>query len=157
VMVVNGPLMTVPAKYRAAIDEMAAPGAREHLRSDGEKQMVAFESVAGLISNAQQGRAVVFRTVPLTFRVEHYADSGADVSIWSETLTAVDGVAPLRETWTTATYTLSWADGDWKLSATSSYRGGSEGPVPVVTQPSVETSALPAQVKGFKEYQHGAS
>jgi hypothetical protein len=93
----------------------------------------------------------VFRTVPLAYRVDKYDGQSVDVSIWAETLVAVDGVQPPAEVWATDIYTVRWVDGDWKLAMT----GGSPGPVPTISQSSVQTSQLPTQLKEFKSYRYG--
>ncbi len=152
VMVYDGPLNTDPVKYRAAIGTLSAPRSKARFQAEAERSLATFQSATGLISYAQQGRAEVFRTVPLAFHLDTYSDGTAQVSIWSESFIAIDGVVPAKETWTTATYIVEWATGDWKLSSIGAYKGGSEGPVPVTTQPSLPTAALPAQLKEFKTY-----
>jgi hypothetical protein len=152
VSVVDGPMIVQPDKYRKAIVSLAAPEASSQLQSEGEKTMASLQNVSGLATYAQQGRTIVFRTVPLSYRVESYDESAAQVSIWTEGLLAVDGVLPPRQTWTTVTTTVKWVDGDWKLIRIGAYAAGSEGPVPAVTQPSAQAPALPPQLKDFKEY-----
>jgi hypothetical protein len=114
--VVDGQLITQPDKYRTAIDTLASPTARTTLRSNAEKDMAALQSGAQLISYAQQGKAVVFRLVPLGYQIGQYADRGTQVSIWAEGFVAVDGVLPMRETWSTSVVTVEWVAGDWKLA-----------------------------------------
>jgi hypothetical protein len=149
--VTDGPLVAQPDKYRSAIDTLAAPEAKAKLRSDAEKSFAAFQSTASLISSAQQGRAFVFRTVPLAYQMNGYDGRSAQVTIWSEGFIGVDGILAPREVWGTTTYSVEWVDDDWRLSAVGT---SSDGPVPVISQPSTSTSELPQQLKTFKAYHY---
>lgn len=145
-----GPLVTQPDKYRAAVDQMVAPDARENLRKLAESNLVGQQNY---ISYAAQGRAVVHRIVPLAYRVDLYGSDSSRVSIWSEALIAVDGAISLREGWTTTSVTNEWAAGDWKLSfipATTGPEGF--GPVPSVLQAPSQSLTLPDQLVGYRSY-----
>jgi hypothetical protein len=151
VAVKDGPLVAQPDKYRSAIDTLAAPDAKAKLRSDAEKSFAAFQNTASLISSAQQGRAVVFRTVPLAYQLNKYDGRSAQVTIWSEGFIGVDGILAAREVWGTTTYGVEWVSDDWRLSAVGTV---SDGPVPVISQPSMSTSELPPQLKTFRTYRY---
>ena len=79
----------------------------------------------------------------------------AQVSIWAESLIGVDGAIAPRGTWMTVTTTVVWSNRDWKLIALGGYSGGADGPVPIVTQPSMQSNSLPAQLREFREYRQG--
>jgi hypothetical protein len=151
VMVKDGPLNAQPDKYLAAIDVMAAPDAKAKLRTDAEKGLAAWQTVFGLTSAAQQGRAVTFRTVPLSYHVDRYDGRTSKVSIWEELFVAIDGARALQETWATTAYTVEWTDGDWRLASVD---GGSEGPVPAIAQNPTGGVQLPPQLKEFKTYRY---
>jgi hypothetical protein len=155
--VVAGPLLAQPEKYRAAIDTLSMPEARVKLRAGAEARMTAMQSVIGLVSNAQQGRAVIFRTVPLTYHVDAYTDGRAQVSIWAESLVAVDSVYAPRASWATDVYVVQWLSGDWRLVSIDDPTAGSPGPVPVTGPATTQTASLPVQIKDFKEYHGNAS
>jgi hypothetical protein len=151
-MVVDGPLVTQPDKYRSAIDTLAAPEAREKQRSAAAQRMAGVQD---LIGYARQGRAVVLRVSPLAYHVDRYGDAGATVSIWAETLIAVDDVLSLREGWATASVSLAWAEGDWRLADVTAGATGSAGPVPTAIQPATQALLLPPQLVNYRSYQVG--
>ncbi|HXM57856.1 MAG TPA: hypothetical protein VOB72_20835 [Candidatus Dormibacteraeota bacterium] len=149
-MVVDGPLITQPDKYRSAIDTLSAPEAREKQRSDAETTLSGSQY---LITYAEKGRTVVSRVAPLAYHVDRYTGSAAQLSIWAEALIAVDGVISLRELWATTTLTVRWTDGDWRLASIGAPTSSSYGPAPTITQPSVVAAALPPQLVNYRSYQ----
>jgi hypothetical protein len=148
-MVVDGPLVTQPDKYRAAIDTLAAPEKRDRLQGVAEANLTASQT---LLTSVAQGHAVVSRTYPLSYRVMRYADDAAQVSIWAEGIEAVDGLLPMREVWATSTVIVQWSAGDWKLSSIGGSSAGSSGPAPLITQASVQDSSLPPQLSNYRSY-----
>ena len=149
-MVVDGPLLTQPNKYLAAIDTLAAPEARGKQRNAAALRM---SGIPDFITYAQHGRTVILRVSPLAYHLDRYGDAGAVVSIWAETLAAVDGVLSLREGWATVVVSLSWSDGDWRLSDVTGGAAGSSGPAPTTIQPATESSSLPPQLANYRSYQ----
>ncbi|HXM56697.1 MAG TPA: hypothetical protein VOB72_14970 [Candidatus Dormibacteraeota bacterium] len=154
-MVVDGPLITQPDRYRSAIDTLSAPEARAKQRQNAEKDMDALQGAASLLTYAEQGRQVVFRVVPLAYHLDRYSDGGSRVSIWAEGLSAVDGVLSIRETWTTSSVTVRWIGDDWRLLGIDPPSASSEGPVPLTDQPPLLSPNLPAQLKSYRSYEHG--
>jgi hypothetical protein len=150
--VIDGPMLTQPERYRAAIDGLAAPDSKSKLRSTGERQLATFQTTMGMADYVQQGRQVILRAIPLTYHIDGYDGTAARVSIWAEALLAVDGVLSPRVNWATSTYALEWVAGDWKLTDTGGSQSGTDGPVPLVTQQSTQTSGLPPQLKDYKGY-----
>jgi hypothetical protein len=146
---VDGPLVTQPDKYRPAVAQMAAPDALSNLRQLAEANLTGQQSYA---SYAAQGRAVVHRDVPLAYRVETYSGNSAQVSIWEETLLAVDGALSFREGWTTTSITCEWAGNDWKLSDIKASSAGSFGPVPTAVQAPSLNLTLPPQLASYRSY-----
>jgi hypothetical protein len=153
IVVQNGPLITQPDKYRVAIDTLAAPSFRPTLRSQAEKSL-AFEDSVGVISSAQQGRAVAFRIVPLAYHVDRYDGGTARIAVWAESLVGIDGVLVTKEVWATAAYSVDWVTGDWRLSGEEPV---SQGPVPVTSQPATQSLQFPSQLKDFQAYGYGPS
>jgi hypothetical protein len=153
-MVVDGPLVTQPDKYRAAINTLAAPEARVRLRQHAEANIGALQT---LVSYATQGRAVVHRGIPLAYKVDRYTGDVADVSIWAEGLIAVDGEMSMREIWSTTTVTAQWSNGDWRLSNIAATTPASYGPAPTITQVPVQTVTLPPQLATYRSYRADVS
>jgi hypothetical protein len=152
-MVIGGPLDTQPDKYRAAIRTLSAPEARQKQLSDAEKTLTGIQDATGLATYRSQGRAVAERAVPLAYHVDSDNGDTVHVSIWAESFTAVDGVLPMRETWTTSRVTVEWTGGDWRLSDLGAPTADSFGPVPVVVQASNVTTSLPPQLGEYRSYQ----
>jgi hypothetical protein len=151
----NGPLALQPDKYRAAVNEMAAPDARVKLTALANNNMTGQQN---LISYAAQGRTVIDRLVPLAYSVSRYNDSSVQISIWAETFIAVDSVLPLRDGWTTTTLTCDWVNDDWRLSDFPVSPGPeSFGPVPIPIQAPGQGTALPPQLGTYRSYQLSAT
>jgi hypothetical protein len=146
-----GTLVTQPDKYRAAIEEMSAPEARSNLSSLASNNMLGQQN---LITYAAQGRTAVDRLIPLAYKQLSYSNGNAQVSIWFESLTAVDGVVSLREGWATTAVSVDWIDGDWKLSniPAGPGPGASFGPVPTPIQAPGLGVNLPPQVVDYRSY-----
>jgi hypothetical protein len=149
-MVVDGPLVTQPDKYRSAIDTLAAPEARAKQRSDAVKVLNGLQYLA---SYAEQGRSVVSRSVPLAYHVDRYGADESQVSIWAEGFVAVDGVISMREVWATTTLTVRWSADDWRLASIAAPTPASYGPAPTITQPSTLAVTLPPQLVNYRSYQ----
>jgi hypothetical protein len=148
-MVVDGPLITQPDKYRSAIDTLAAPQALAKLRQNADGNLANLQN---LTSYAEQGRTVVFRSVPLAYQVGRSGDDSVEVSIWSEALLAVDGVLSLRETWATTALTVVWTNTDWRLSSMAAPTASSFGPAPTMAQAPEQSVNLPAQLATYRRY-----
>jgi hypothetical protein len=156
VTVVDGPMVFQPDRYHQAVGTLALPSARAEIESDAERMMDTMPGAGDVMASAQQGRAVVCRTVPLAYRLDAYDDRQARVSIWAESLLAADGAVAPRQSWATVTVTITWRDRDWKLADIGAYAGGSDGPVPAVTQAPAQSSTLPPQLRDFQEYRQDA-
>jgi hypothetical protein len=152
----SGSLVTQPDKYRAAVDQMAALDARGKLMSLANNNLIGQQN---LITYAAQGRTVVDRVVPLAYKLTNYSDSGAQVSIWGETLTAVDGALALREGWATTTVSVEWTDGDWRLANIPAGPGpdASYGPVPTPIQAPNLSVTMPSQIADYRSYHAAAT
>jgi hypothetical protein len=148
-MVVDGALITQPDKYRAAINTLSAPEGRGKLRQVAEADMTGAQY---LITYAAQGRSVVRRDIPLAYSVPRYNADSAQVSIWAESMIAVDGAVSFREGWTTTTVTCEWSSGDWKLSDIAASGPDSFGPVPTPVEAPGQSVSLPAQLSNYRSY-----
>ncbi|MBW5485692.1 hypothetical protein [Streptomyces bambusae] len=92
----------------------------------------AFLSRLGLDANgnAPQGSTFVTRAVPLGTRVDGYTPTNAKVSVWYMALIGMSGpqsTDPVRTTWKTWTFELTWAGDDWKVTNDIQQ----DGPAPV--------------------------
>ncbi|MEV7833853.1 hypothetical protein AB0P12_25005 [Streptomyces subrutilus] len=101
----------------------------------------AFLSQLGLDANGNppQGSTFVTRTVPIGTRVESYTPTTAKVSVWYTGLIGMSGeksTDPVRTTWKTWTFELSWVAQDWKVVDDTQQ----DGPAPVPGDVPVATS-----------------
>ncbi|MEF2528269.1 MULTISPECIES: hypothetical protein [Streptomyces] len=80
--------------------------------------------------NAPQGSTFVTRAVPVGTRIDAYNPSTAKVSVWYTGLIGMSGpksTDPVRTTWKTWVFELTWTGEDWKVSADTQQ----DGPAPV--------------------------
>lgn len=145
-------LILDPARYRAAIAEMAAPEDRQRLVTLAEENVDAFQNQLQMVSDAAHGIAVVIRAVPLTYQLQAYTPQSATVDIWTLQLRAVDGVLAPTDLWVTETIVLEWVGGDWKMADV----GDQPGPTTLPSMAAPQTLALPAQLRTYQEYRYAA-
>jgi hypothetical protein len=146
-----GPLLIDPARYRAAERVIAEPAALSKLTAGGEQAMTALNDATGAIALAQRGVRVSIRYIPLAFHVVSWDGRQAQIEIWGLWLIAAEGVLPATQTWSTTSVRLAWL-ADWKFAASST----SPGPVPQLGQPATAGVQVPAQLADFEEYQHAS-
>ncbi|MFZ3471301.1 hypothetical protein ACODT3_20100 [Streptomyces sp. 4.24] len=119
-----------------------------------EAYSAAFLAKLGLDANgnAPQGSAFVTRAVPVGTRVDSYNPASAKVSVWYTGLIGMSGAKstdPVRTTWKTWTFELSWAGGDWKVVSDSQQDGPAPVPGDAVASPSDEISKAVKEFGGF--------
>ncbi|NBE56273.1 hypothetical protein GUY60_33540, partial [Streptomyces sp. YC537] len=100
-----------------------------------------FLGQMGLDENgkAPKGSTFVSRTIPVGTKVAQYSNDRARVSVWYTGLIGMSGsnsTDPVRTTWKTWTFDLSWTAGDWKITKDSQ----KDGPAPVPGDESAATS-----------------
>lgn len=125
----------------AAIDAMAAAGARDRLLADARQARDALAAELGAAA------AVRWREGALALRVDAHTDAAATVSVWRVGVLWAPGAAPPQAQWATARYELVWERGDWKLAGQSS----APGPVPITAGDAAPLSAqeLDRALDGF--------
>ncbi len=106
----------------AAVAEIATPVAAPRLAED----VVADISMARDQLAQSQGR-IWWLVRPMAWRVEHYRDSEARVSVWTVTVLSAAGVAAPQSEFLTVTLDLSWIDGDWRVDGVRD----TPGPTPI--------------------------
>ncbi|MER7465818.1 hypothetical protein [Streptomyces sp. NPDC097981] len=111
----------------------------------------AFLNKLGLDANgnAPQGSTFVTRAVPVGARADKYSPTAATISVWYMGLIGMSGpqsTDPVRTTWKTWTFELTWAGDDWKVTSDTQQ----EGPAPVPGDVPISTSDdISKAVKGF--------
>ena len=144
-----GPLLTTPSKYRQAEQVIYAPAARDRLMAASEQTLAGLQEQTQLLTNASKGVPVALIAVPVSYRVESYDGDHAAVSVWWVWLVGQQGaMAPIEE-WVTSIVTLDW-QGDWRIADDNS----GTAPVPQATQTASQSKDLPDQMHGYQEYGH---
>ncbi|MER8097363.1 hypothetical protein [Streptomyces goshikiensis] len=127
---------------QAIVDAIYTPDAAGKLKGAlDEAYSASFLTRLGLDANgdAPRGSTFVTRTVPVGTRVESYSDASAKVAVWYTGLIGMSGeksTDPVRTTWMTWTFELSWADNDWKILSDKQQ----DGPTPVPSDGTASTS-----------------
>lgn len=100
---------------------------------------VGTASYASRVAAAYQDRqvldpsaTVLFRAVPITYRVLSYSDDRAAVRIWSVSILAGEDSSPGAASFKTATIVVRWTNGDWKVD---DVQDAVPGPTPVTASP----------------------
>ena len=110
------------AEIEAAIAEIATPVAAPRLGED----VVADVTMARDQLTQSQG-PVWWLVRPLAWRVEHFSDTEARVSVWTVTILSAAGVAAPQSEFVTVTLDLSRIDGDWRVGGVRD----TAGPTPI--------------------------
>ncbi|MEN8654740.1 hypothetical protein ABCR94_30155 [Streptomyces sp. 21So2-11] len=113
-----------------------------------------FLKKLGLDANGAppQGSIFVSRTVPVGTKVESYSEGSAKVSVWYTGLIGMSGQGstdPVSTTWKTWTFTMKWADNDWKVVDDSQKDGPAPVPGDVAASSSDEISKAVEEYGGF--------
>jgi hypothetical protein len=144
-----GPLLAAPPKYRAAERAVYAAAARDRLMAAAEQSLVALQDQTQLLSNASKGVPVALIAVPVSYQVELYDGDHATVSLWWVWVFGQQGAMAPVEEWITSIVTLDW-EGDWRIED----YGAASAPVPQATQTASQSTDLPEQMHGDREYGH---
>ncbi|MGW7103396.1 hypothetical protein [Streptomyces sp. NPDC054838] len=102
--------------------------------------------------NPPQGSTFVTRAVPIGTRVESYSPTNAKVAVWYTGLLGMSGpksTDPVRTTWKTWTFELTWAGEDWKVNADTQQDGPAPVPGDVPASTSDDISKAVKEFGGF--------
>ncbi|MEU6406256.1 hypothetical protein [Streptomyces sp. NPDC046985] len=98
---------------------------------------------------APAGQTFVSRAIPVGATVRQYGADRADVAVWYVGLIGMSARAstdPVTSSWSTWTFDLRWAAGDWKIASDSQH----DGPAPV---PGDDKAATSDQIRqAIEEY-----
>lgn len=130
-------LLEAPDRRSAALDILATPD----FGTETARQLQRARSAAerGPLGPAlRDDGTAVYRGGPLGFRVVRFSRDEAVIDTWAFGVVAADPGLDPQMTFQTATSTLVWRDGDWKLSASRTR----PGPTPRVSGPRVSGRAF---------------
>jgi hypothetical protein len=148
-LLLAGPLLTTPARYREVERVIYAPATRDRLMAVAERGLATLQEQTQILSNASRGVPVALIAVPVSYQVDSYDGDRATVSLWWMWVVAQQGAMAPVEEWVTSIVTLDWL-GDWRIEDVS--RG--DVPVPQQTQAATQSKDLPDPMHGYREYGH---
>lgn len=122
--VLAGPTVLDATSRSAALNAVALPSARADL--DRTLTVDPAGAAAAGLSTALKDGSLIARTIPTGSHLSSYAAGGATVDVWAVSLLGTRTLAKATASWSTTTITLTWSDGDWKLTRLVSH----PGPVP---------------------------
>ncbi|KUN37507.1 hypothetical protein AQJ30_17820 [Streptomyces longwoodensis] len=134
--------MFQPDTRHTIVDAVYTADAASRLRTALDQAYSAdFLAKMGLdaAGNAPQGSTFVSRVIPAGTTVLAYSDTTAQVSVWYVGLIGMSGqksTDPVTTSWKTWTFSLRWADGDWKVVTDTQ----TDGPSPVPGDDKAATS-----------------
>ncbi|MFD9574285.1 hypothetical protein ACFWBI_31255 [Streptomyces sp. NPDC059982] len=102
--------------------------------------------------NPPPGNTFISRTVPVGTRVDSYTPTAAKISVWATGLIGMSGeksVDPVRTTWKTWTFELTWSGDDWKVTAESQQDGPAPVPGDVAASSADDISKATKEFGGF--------
>ncbi|MER6394163.1 hypothetical protein ABT236_37650 [Streptomyces sp. NPDC001523] len=130
--------------------EAAAPlkGPQDEAYSTG------FLAKLGLDANGNPppGSTFVTRTVPIGTRVENYSPTAAKIAVWYTGLVGMSGAKstdPVRTTWKTWTFELSWVGEGWRVVSESQQDGPAPVPGDMAASSSDDISKATKEFGGF--------
>lgn len=130
-------LLEPPDRRSAALDALATP--EFATRTTRQLQRARAAAERGPLGPALRGEGTaVYRGGPLGFRVVRFSREEAVIDTWAFGVAAAHPGLDPQMTFQTATSTLVWRDGDWKLTASRSR----PGPTPRVNGPTVDGRAF---------------
>jgi len=143
-------LLESPDRRSAALDVLATPEFATVTTRQLQRARVAADE--GPLGPALRGDGnAVYRGGPLGFRVVRFSRDEAVVDTWAFGVVAADPGLDPQMTFQTATSTLVWRGGDWKLAASRSQAG----PAPRVTGPRVSGRVFVDGAGRLRELRYG--
>ncbi|KJY46431.1 membrane protein [Streptomyces sp. NRRL S-444] len=139
----------------ALVDGIYTPDAAARLKGpQDEAYSAAFLAKLGLDANGNppQDSTFVTRTVPVGTRVDNYSATSAKISVWYTGLIGMSGpksTDPVRTTWKTWTFELTWAGDDWKVLDDDQKDGPAPVPGDVAASTSDDISKATKEFGGF--------
>ncbi|MFJ9344498.1 hypothetical protein ACIRP0_35240 [Streptomyces sp. NPDC101733] len=139
----------------ALMDGIYTPQAAAQLKTAQDATYSpAFLANLGLDANgnAPQGSTFITRAVPVGTHVENYGPTSAKVAVWYTGLIGMSGAkstSPVRTTWQTWTFELSWVGEDWKVTSDIQQNGPAPVPGDVPASTSDDISKAVQEFGGF--------
>ncbi|WP_328763126.1 MULTISPECIES: hypothetical protein [unclassified Streptomyces] len=139
----------------ALVDGIYTPDAAARLKGpQDEAYSASFLAKLGLDANGNppQDSTFVTRTVPVGTRVDSYSPTSAKISVWYTGLIGMSGAKsndPVRTTWKTWTFQLTWAGDDWKVVDDDQQDGPAPVPGDVAASTSDDISKAIKEFGGF--------
>ncbi|MBT2405289.1 MULTISPECIES: hypothetical protein [unclassified Streptomyces] len=142
-------------KRHAIVDGIYTAEAAARVKGpQDEAYSPAFLARMGLDANGNppQGSTFVTRAIPVGTRIESYNPASAKIAIWYTGLIGMSGdksTDPVRTSWETWTFELTWANGDWKVVSETQQDGPAPVPGDVPASSSDDISKAVKEFGGF--------
>lgn len=137
------------------VDGIYTPEAAARLKGPQDAAYsTEFLAKLGLDANGNppQGSTFVTRTVPIGTRVESYGPTAAKIAVWYTGLVGMSGTKstdPVRTTWKTWTFELSWVGESWRVVSESQQDGPAPVPGDMAASSSDDISKATKEFGGF--------
>lgn len=139
-------LLLDPDRRAAAFDLIALPEGRAGLERLADTADL-FANRLNLTPDLLDAPGLVYETYPVGWQVNSYSDEEAVVQVWNTGLFIAPGREAFTSPWNTATYTLRWEDGDWRVAGLRT----EDGPTPPVGE-APQTGVLGEEINEFRGY-----
>ncbi|MCX5074247.1 hypothetical protein OHA84_19785 [Streptomyces sp. NBC_00513] len=139
----------------ALVDGIYTPEAAARLKGpQDEAYSTGFLAKLGLDANGNppSGSTFVTRTIPIGTRVENYSPTAAKIAVWYTGLVGMSGAKstdPVRTTWKTWTFELSWVGEGWRVVSESQQDGPAPVPGDMAASSSDDISKATKEFGGF--------
>ncbi|MER6523312.1 hypothetical protein ABT246_41840 [Streptomyces sp. NPDC001553] len=139
----------------ALVDGIYTPEAAARLKGpQDEAYSTGFLAKLGLDGNGNppSGSTFVTRTIPIGTRVENYSPTAAKIAVWYTGLVGMSGAKstdPVRTTWKTWTFELSWVGEGWRVVSESQQDGPAPVPGDMAASSSDDISKATKEFGGF--------
>ncbi|MCY0920993.1 hypothetical protein OS965_22880 [Streptomyces sp. H27-G5] len=137
------------------VDGIYTPEAAARLKGPQDAAYsTEFLAKLGLDANGNppQGSTFVTRTVPIGTRVESYGPTATKIAVWYTGLVGMSGTKstdPVRTTWKTWTFELSWVGESWRVVSESQQDGPAPVPGDMAASSSDDISKATKEFGGF--------
>ncbi|MFF3430999.1 hypothetical protein [Streptomyces sp. NPDC002602] len=139
----------------ALVDGIYTPEAGARLKGPQDKAYTPeLFARLGLDANGDPppGSTFVTRTIPVGTRVESYSPTSAKIAVWYTGLVGMSGpksTDPVRTTWETWTFELSWVGESWRVVSESQQDGPAPVPGDMAASSSDDISKATKEFGGF--------
>jgi hypothetical protein len=142
----DGAAILDPDRLQRILSEVASAEALPQLRAAYTQAGASLRDRLGIGTSPEP--VVIVRAVPVGYRVDEFATDAATVSVWRAGIVASGATLEPQQSWRTATVSLVWERGGWKIAGLRSV----SGPTPPLTATPSSSADLFAEIPRFAEF-----